>query len=46
MKGEKGKTPAVLACSSLNCGEAMFIVAFYGLLPASNHYEVTINLVS
>lgn len=45
-KGEKGKTPTVLACSDLSCGEAMFIVAFYGLLPASNHYEVNINPVS
>lgn len=42
----KSRTPAVLVCSGLSCGEAMFIVAFYGLLPASNHYEVNINLVS
>lgn len=42
----KGKTPAVLACSSLNSCETVFIVAFYGLLPASNHCEVNINLVS
>lgn len=42
-KGGKGKTPA---CSGLSCGEAMFVVAFYGFLPASNHYEVNINPVS
>lgn len=43
-KEGKGETPAVLACSGLSCGEAMFVVAFYGLLAASNHYEVNNHL--
>lgn len=42
----KGKIPAVPACSGLSCCDTMFVVAFYGLLPACNHYEGNINLVS